>query len=130
MIHKILVVDDEPEIVKILKMFLTKMGFEVIAALGGEEAAELLRSDINVDLMVLDMKMPRVNGIAVLKEMKSLNKQWPVIVLSGSIDMKKHAEELKRLGIDQIEYFIKPLDLYLLLEAIKKRLNPKFSRDK
>jgi len=129
-IHKILVVDDEPEIVKILKMFLTKMGFEVIAALGGEEAAELLRSDINVDLMVLDMKMPRVNGIAVLKEMKSLNKQWPVIVLSGSIDMKKHAEELKRLGIDQIEYFIKPLDLYLLLEAIKKRLNPKFSRDK
>ena len=130
MIHKILVVDDEPEIVKILKIFLTKKGFEVIAAFGGEEAAELLRSDINVDLMVLDMKMPNVSGISVLKEMKSLNKQWPVIVLSGSIDMKKHEEELKNLGIDQIEYFVKPLDLYLLLEAIKKKLNPKSSGGK
>jgi len=129
-IHKILVVDDEPEIVKILKIFLTKKGFEVIAAFGGEEAAELLRSDINVDLMVLDMKMPNVSGISVLKEMKSLNKQWPVIVLSGSIDMKKHEEELKNLGIDQIEYFVKPLDLYLLLEAIKKKLNPKSSGGK
>ena len=130
MIYKILVVDDEPEIVKILKIFLTKKGFEVIAAFGGEEAAELLRSDINVDLMVLDMKMPNVSGISVLKEMKSLNKQWPVIVLSGSIDMKKHEEELKNLGIDQIEYFVKPLDLYLLLEAIKKKLNPKSSGGK
>ena len=128
--YKILVVDDEPEIVKILEMFLAKKGFEVITAFGGEEAIELLHSETKPDLVVLDMKMPKVKGIDVLKEIKRLKREWPVIILSGSIDMKKHAEELKELGFHQVQYFIKPIDLYLLLEAVIKILNPDSKRSR
>jgi len=128
--YKILVVDDEPEIVKILEMFLAKSGFEVITALGGEKGLEALHSGIKPNLMILDMKMPKVRGIDVLKEMKSLNKEWPVIILSGSIDTKKHDEELKNLGCDQSEYFIKPVDLKILLGAVKKALGPNIEKNR
>ena len=120
--YKILVVDDEPEIVKVLEIFFIKKGFEVIAALGGEKAMELFHSGEKIDLMVLDMKMPKVKGIDVLKEMKKLNKRWPVIILSGTIDMEKHKEELEEMdySLDDIHY--KPTDLYKLLDMVNKKL--------
>jgi len=70
---KILVVDDEEGIRRVLAEFLTKMGFEIIKASAGEEAIGLLRSGVEMDLMVIDMKMPKVGGLEVLKEKKNLN---------------------------------------------------------
>ena len=128
--YKILVVDDKLEIVKLLEIFFTKKGFEVVTALGGEKAIEILHSETKIDLMVLDMKMPLIRGMDVLKEMKKLNKGWPVIILSGSIDMEKYIKELKDLGYHQSHYLIKPVDLDLLLDTVKKILNPDFERDK
>ncbi|MFH1867459.1 MAG: response regulator [Candidatus Omnitrophota bacterium] len=122
MTYKILVVDDEPDIIKILKTFLTKMGFEVIDALGGERALEILDSNIDFDMLIVDMKMPKVKGIDVLRRMKDLNKQKPVIILSGSIDIAKHEDKLRDLGYGHSEYLIKPIDLEVLLEKIKQAL--------
>ena len=99
MTHKILVVDDEPAIVKILKTYLSKTGFEVIDAVGGEKGLEILNSKIDFDMLIIDMKMPKINGIDILKRMKNLNKQKPFIVLSGSIDTRKRrtTEVMKHL---------------------------------
>ncbi|MCK4948082.1 MAG: response regulator [Candidatus Aureabacteria bacterium] len=124
MTYRILVVDDEPAIVKILETFLAKMGFEVITALGGEKAVEILRSDIKADLIILDMKMPKIKGLDVLQEMKRINKRIPVIILSGSLGTKSYRKQLKNMGCPQLfEYLIKPVDLGQLLDAIKKIQN-------
>ncbi len=121
--YKILVVDDEPKIVKLLEAFLTKSGFEVITALGGEKAMEMLQSDIKADLMVMDMKMPRITGADILREMKRINKRIPVIILSGSLDPKAYCEQIKTIGSSDIEYLMKPVDLNNLLAAVKKIQN-------
>ena len=122
--HKILVVDDEPDIVKILEILLAKSGFEGVSAIGGEKALEILHSGVNVDLAILDVKMPGIKGIDVLKAMKSMNREWPVIILSGSIDMKKHELETKDVGFQHVVYITKPVDLDMLLDAVRKALNP------
>ena len=121
--YKILIVDDEPQIVEILSVFFAKKGFDVVPALGGAKAIEVLRSGDNIDVMILDMKMPSVKGVDVLKEMKNLNKNWPIIVLSGSIDINKRKADIKALGFGRAEYLIKPIDLNTLLGMVKKMLN-------
>ena len=121
--YKILVVDDEPSIVKLLETFFSKMGYEVVTALGGEKAIEILHSDIKADLMILDMKMPKIKGPDVLQEMHRINKQMPVIILSGSLDAKAHCESIKNMGCSVCEYLMKPIDLNQLLDTVKKIQN-------
>src|SRR4030042_1411123 len=97
---KILVVDDEEGVRRVLVEFLAKMGFEIIQASTGEEAIGLLRSGVEMDLMVIDMKMPKIGGLEVLKEKKNLNDVRPAIILTGSVDAEKHyAFGLKELGL-------------------------------
>lgn len=120
--NKILVVDDEPQIVGILKELLTKNGFKVMTAGGGEKAIEILKSDAKIDLMLLDMKMPGVKGTEVLEEIDRLNKHISCIILTGSIDAQKYKAELKRLGLSMDSILYKPIDLHLLLDMVKKKL--------
>lgn len=123
--YKILVVDDEPEIVKILEEFLAKMDFEVMAAIGGEKGLEHINSRAKIDLMVLDMKMPKVKGLDVLRGLKQANRNIPVIILTGSIDAPKHKEELEELGYSLGDIQQKPINLYQLLDMVKKKLGIK-----
>ena len=121
--YKILVVDDEEKIRDILEKFLTKSGFEVITATGGQEAIEILKSDIKFDLAVLDMKMPKVSGADFLQEMKNLNKMISVILLTGSIDAEKYFASLKELDFKEENICYKPVDLFALLDLVKKKLD-------
>jgi CheY-like chemotaxis protein len=120
---KIMVLDDEEQIRKVLAKFLAKMGFEVIEAASGEEAIGLLRSEMDIDLMIMDMEMPKVTGLDVLKEKNNLNNLVPVIILTGSIDAKKYIPVLKELGLEPDDFVVKPVDLFLLLDVIKKKLH-------
>jgi len=120
--HKILVVDDEPRIAKILEEYLTRMGFHVTKASGGEEAIGILHSDVKIDLMILDMKMPKVGGFDVIKEMKRINKNIPTIILTGSIDAEKYLVDLKVLGYSSEDILYKPIELLALLDKVKKKL--------
>jgi len=120
--YKILVVDDEPNIVKVFEAFLIKNGFEVIKASGGEEAIKVLNSDTRIDLMLLDMKMPKVPGIDVINEMVRINKKIPTIILTGSVDAEIYLIDLKALGYSREDVLCKPADLFELLELIKKKL--------
>ena len=117
--YKVLAIDDEMEICKVIEAFLTKKGFCVLTAYSGEESLKIIEKE-KPDLVVLDKRMPGIGGVAVLRELVKRKDSTPVIVLSGSEELSEHAEELKDLGYDDI--LIKPIDLKILLERINKRL--------
>lgn len=119
---KILVVDDEPEIVEVLRNFLTQKQFEVVSADCGSKAIDILNSDSAVKLMILDLKMPDKSGMEVLEELSQLNsdKKIPVIILTGSIDAEKYNSRLKKIGYSRTDIAVKPIDLNVILDKIKK----------
>lgn len=121
--NKILVVDDEERIADITEKFLKMNGFDVVKAISGEEAIRLLSTDAQFDLMVLDMKMPKVNGMDVMQKKAELGKKFPVLLLTGSIDAEKYIEVLKDKGFTAENILYKPIDLSLLLEKVKEKLN-------
>ncbi len=122
---RILVVDDEPEIVKILDTFLCRSGFTVTTASGGERALEILRSDKKIDLMVIDMKMPGMKGMDVLRQMRKQGKKIPVIILTGSIDLEKYANDLRKIGYASDDALLKPIDLEVFLDKVREKLERK-----
>lgn len=78
--HKILLVDDDRELTSLLKELLEMEGFNVVVAHDGEQALNLL--DSSIDLLLLDIMMPRKNGIETLKELRQ-HHQTPVIMLTA-----------------------------------------------
>ncbi|MFH1655997.1 MAG: response regulator [Candidatus Omnitrophota bacterium] len=119
---KILVVDDEQRIADILEKYLSMNGFEVIKTIGGEKALETLNSDAKIDLMLLDMKMPEVNGMDIIRKAKELGKDFSIVFLTGSIDVQIYLDELKASGLSEEDVLYKPVDLPVLLERVKKKL--------
>jgi len=119
---KILVVDDEQGIADILEQYLAIKGFELIKAIGGEKALEILGSNTVIDLMVLDLKMPKVSGIDVIKKTKELGKQFPILLLTGSIDTQAYLDQLRDSEFSEKDVLYKPIDLPVLLEKIKEKL--------
>lgn len=120
---KIIVVDDEPEILLVLKEFLEKKGYGVLTALEGTEAVNILLTDDKIDIMILDRKMPKMDGIEVLKKLKVMGKCMPVILMTGSVGFEHHAEEMEKLGYSRKDILIKPVDLYYLLKLIEEKLS-------
>lgn len=120
---KILLVDDEREFVKTLseRLLLRDMGAAVVH--DGESALDLLKED-EPDIMVLDLNMPGIDGIGVLKEVKKTNPQIEVIILTGhgSDEDKKICMELGAFA-----YLQKPVDIELLSQYLKEA-NKKLKR--
>ena len=119
---KILVVDDEQRIADIIEKYLSMNGFEVIKAIGGEEAVKILNSDAKLDMMVLDMKMPKVNGMDVIQKTKELGKNFPILLLTGSIDVENLLNEFKNIDFPKESVLYKPVDLSILLKKVKEKL--------
>ena len=109
---RVLVIDDEPDILKMMMFILPKARFEVMTASGGARGLELLSG---CDIVVVDYKMPEMDGFEVLKAIRSINSDLPVIVASGYID-----PELRRLcgSYERVEMISKPFDLTSLRGVI------------
>ena len=119
MAKKILVVDDEPDVLKILLLRLKKTGYEVIGARDGQEALDMARQIIP-DLIVLDFHLPDMNGdevARILKEDKIL-RNIPIILISATISSV--AERAKECGANG--YIAKPFEPKELIGAVKKIL--------
>jgi len=110
----ILVVDDEPQVLDVLSQFLTQRGYRVLTATCGEEALSLVDQE-RPALIILDMYMPGMNGIGVLRRLYEKKSTSGIILLSGSQDEKLLAESLD-LGVVQI--IGKPVDLEQLSLAV------------
>jgi signal transduction histidine kinase/DNA-binding response OmpR family regulator len=115
--RRILVVDDEHNIVRVMRHILESEGYEVLEANSGKEALELAKSE-HPDLMLLDVLLPDIDGFAVLEELRkdeSLN-DLPVVILS----ILEAKEESFRLGAQ--DYFNKPIDRTKLLDTVQNLL--------
>jgi len=124
---KILVVDDDPDILEATSMILEAHGYMVVAAHDGIEALNKLKEE-KPDLMILDLLMPRLDGFGVCKELK--DPRWakyanvPIIILSSvRQDASKRRYELETgVQLDVDDYVEKPIEHTILLERVEKVL--------
>ena len=116
MLKKILIIDDDPTMVKMVGSFLTTQGYSVVSAGSGEEGLEQIKTD-RPDLIILDIQMPKMNGYTFIFEFKKIadTNTIPVIVLTAKDGM---AEIFKVEGVK--EYLTKPFQPEALLAKIKK----------
>jgi CheY-like chemotaxis protein len=131
---KILVVDDDPDIIKATTRVLETRGYQVIAALNGEECLERIREE-RPDLIILDLLMPKLDGFGVCRELRE-NAQYaeyadiPILIATAvREDASRRRYELET-GIDldvdgYLEKPIRPLDLVHRVEKLLKAQNPK-----
>ena len=125
---KILVVDDESRMRKLVKDFLTKKGFTVIEAGDGEEAVDKFFEVKDIALIILDVMMPKMDGWQVCREIRQYSKV-PIIMLTAKSDEKDELQGFD-LGVD--EYITKPFSPKILVarvEAILRRSNVLASDD-
>ena len=119
---KILVVDDESRMRKLVRDFLVKSNFEVLEAGDGEEALDIFYKDKDIALIILDVMMPKMDGWQVCREIR-VNSQVPIIMLTARGDERDELQGFQ-LGVD--EYISKPFSPNILVarvEAILRRTN-------
>ena len=118
---KVLMVDDEEDFVTTLseRMKLREVDSEV--ALDGEQALQRVEDDIP-DVMVLDLKMPGIDGLEVLRRVRKAYPQIPVVILTGHGSEKDEAEA-RRLGA--FDYLQKPVDIEKLIKTLRKAYKSK-----
>jgi DNA-binding response OmpR family regulator len=115
---KLLVVDDEHDICDFVKNFFEERGFLVFTALSGEDALAFAKKD-RPDIVLLDIKMKGMDGIATLKHLKELDKTLKIIMVTALEDQDKMNEACK---LGACEYITKPLVLDHLERAVENRL--------
>ena len=123
---KVLVVDDEERFRTTLTKMLAAQGLEVRAAASGEEALETLKED-PADVVVLDIRMPGMGGMAALTAIKEVDPLMEVIILSGHASMDAAMELMQRGAYD---YLLKPCPIEDVLAKIESAWEKKREREK
>ncbi len=118
---QVLIVDDEPNLRKILSAQLTRDGYDVLTAEDGEQGLERLR-DNHIDLVITDLKMPKVDGMTLLKEALRLDPDLPVVVITAHGTVDTAVEALKSGAFD---YLTKPFDKDEVRSIVAKALRTK-----
>lgn len=119
---KVLVVDDESRMRKLVGDFLTKSGYKVLEASDGEEGVDVFLQNKDIALIVLDVMMPKMNGYEVCKEIRALS-DVPIIMLTAK---SQEIDELQGFNLGVDEYITKPFSPRILMariEAILRRTN-------
>lgn len=120
---KVMIVDDEPRMRKLVVDFLRRSGYDTVEAGDGEEALDLFFQDKSISLIILDVMMPKMDGWQTLREIRQYSKV-PVIMLTARSD--EH-DELKGFDLGVDEYVTKPFSprtLVARVEAILRRTQP------
>jgi two-component system, response regulator, stage 0 sporulation protein F len=116
---KILIVDDQYGIRILLNEVLQKEGYDTYQAANGLQALEIVQENVP-DLILLDMKIPGMDGIEILKRVKALHPNMKVIIMTayGELDMIQEA-----INLGAMTHFAKPFDIVEIREAVKKYLS-------
>jgi DNA-binding NtrC family response regulator len=112
----ILLVDDEIQFVETMTRRLSKRGVNALTAFSGQEALELLAAGKEVDIVVLDIKMPGMNGLETLKQIKKQNPSIDVIILTGQSTVDT---AIKGMKLGAFDFLTKPCELEELVRIIK-----------
>ena len=114
--HKILICDDENSIRDSLDLILSEK-YDLKFAINGQEAISVIESSPNIELLLLDIKMPQKSGIDILKEIRFRNNNISVIMVTGYNSVETANESLK---LGALDYISKPFQSKALLEAVEK----------
>lgn len=115
---KILVVDDDKEIAQLLEIYIKNEGYEPVSAYNGNDALSLLRTEPDIGLVILDIMMPGMSGIDVIKEIRK-DSQIPIIVLSAkTADMDK----IQGLVLGADDYVTKPFNPLEIMARVRSLL--------
>lgn len=114
---KILVCDDDKEIVEAIEIYLMQEGYEVCKAYDGQEALEFLQKE-SIDLLVIDVMMPRLDGIRATLRIREKN-NMPIIILSAK---SEDADKILGLNIGADDYMTKPFNPLELVARVKSQL--------
>jgi DNA-binding response OmpR family regulator len=115
-VAKILIVDDEPEILQFIGGGLEDEGFDVMAAADGQRGVELAARS-RPDLVVLDMRGPHLDGDAVAEELRGLYGEIPILLITADGKAEEKAKRVKAF-----DFLSKPFDLDRLLGIVRSRL--------
>ncbi len=113
---KLLLIDDEESVRKVLGLYLRSKGYEVITAADGKEGIELFQQE-SPPIVLTDVKMPGMDGIEVLKKIKQISPETEVIVITGHGDMDL---SIKALQLDASDFITKPVANEALSVALKR----------
>lgn len=114
---KILVCDDDKDIVEVIDIYLTQEGYEVLKAYDGDEAIKVLKRN-EVDLLIMDVMMPRLDGIRATLKIRE-NMSLPIIILSAK---SEDADKILGLNIGADDYMTKPFNPLELVARVKSQL--------
>ncbi len=117
---RVLIVDDEPEIVEFLREFLQLKGYEVVTAPDGPEALRMVKTE-RPHAILLDIRLPRMNGLEVLHQLRTIDQEVRVIMITGIPDAEIGQAAL-HLGAT--DYIRKPIDLDYLERSLWHTVTP------
>ena len=118
----ILLVDDEVPFVETMTKRLTKRGLKVTSSLSGEKALQMIDSHRNLDVVILDVKMPGMDGVQTLQEIKKRFPLIEVIMLTGHATVESAVEGMK---LGAYDYLMKPCDIDELISKVQAAVNQK-----
>src|SRR5271157_232244 len=117
MYAKVLLVDDEAHFVETLAKRLSKRDLTILKAFSGAEALQKLDKDSDIDIVVLDVKMPGMNGIETLKAIRNVHPLVEVIMLTGHATVESGIEGMRWGALD---YLMKPCDIEVLMVKVRE----------
>lgn len=118
----VLIIDDEEAFLNSLKKRLEKRGIHVLTAVGGPEGLDILKERRNIDVVILDVKMPYMDGLQVLEFIKRDFPLCEVIFLTGHATVESAVEGMKRGAFD---YLMKPCFIEELMQKISEAVEKK-----
>ncbi len=126
--EKILIVDDDPRVCEILSLYLKKEGFAIITASSGEQALKIIEEE-NIDLVILDIMLPRMDGWEVCRVLRLKNHNLPVLMLTAKTEDYDKIIGLDLGADDYVEKPFNPVEIVSRVKAIFRRTSPFKSRD-
>ena len=122
MSKRILCIEDEPEMIELIRLILARAGYEVLGAESGPDALDLLAANPDIDLILLDLMMPEMDGWEVYQRLKADERtsQIPVIIVTAKAQRIDRVLGLYIVGVD--DYLTKPFSPKMLLESVQKIL--------
>jgi CheY-like chemotaxis protein len=117
--RRVLLVDDDPEIIETMRMVLENKGYDIMIARDGNQGLALAEKE-QPDLVVLDMMMPKRSGFLVLERLRK-NKKPPRVIMITANEGSRHRAYAEMLGVD--EYIRKPFAMDKLVESVGRLLN-------
>jgi two-component system C4-dicarboxylate transport response regulator DctD len=124
--HRLLLVDDEPTLRRVLKRSLSRAGFEVVEAANGELAMQLSR-DESFDVVITDVRMPDMDGLDLLEQLLTDDPDLPVVLLTGSYEVSSREEAI---SIGAFDCLRKPTELCEVVRCLARAIEARQLRRK